>query len=45
MDNKALINTLRDNAELTWASYGYFHLRGKKFEKEVVEKFYRNDKQ
>lgn len=45
MNNKELIQKLRDYAELAWASYGYFHLVGKKFEKEVVEKFYRNDKQ
>ena len=45
MSNMQIINKLKDYAELAWASYGYFHLRGKKFEKEVVEKFYRNDKQ
>ena len=26
MQNKILINKLRDNAELAWAAYGYFHL-------------------
>lgn len=31
MSNKQQINRLRDNAELAWASYGYFHLVGKKF--------------
>lgn len=31
MENKILINKLRDNAELAQASYGYFHLVGKEF--------------
>ena len=31
MQNKILISKLRDNAELAMASYGYFHLTGKKF--------------
>ncbi len=26
MKNKAVINKLKDNSELAWASYGYFHL-------------------
>ena len=26
MQNKILINKLKDNAELAWAAYGYFHL-------------------
>ena len=26
MQNKLLISKMRDNAELAWASYGYFHL-------------------
>jgi len=29
--NKKVIKKLRDNAELAWASYGYFNLVGKKF--------------
>ncbi|MDY5821611.1 MAG: hypothetical protein SPJ83_02260 [Helicobacter sp.] len=32
MSNKQQINRLRDNAELAWASYGYFDLVGKKFD-------------
>lgn len=32
MTNKERIDKLKDNAELTRASYGYFHLKGKKFE-------------
>ncbi|RDU58746.1 hypothetical protein CQA53_11940, partial [Helicobacter didelphidarum] len=32
MTNKQQIQKLRDNAELAWASYGYFHLVGKKFD-------------
>ena len=31
MTNKQQIQKSRDNAELAWASYGYFHLVGKKF--------------
>ena len=31
MTNKQQIQKLRDNAELAMASYGYFHLTGKKF--------------
>lgn len=34
MSNKEQIEKLRDNAELAWASYGYFHLINKKFEKD-----------
>lgn len=30
MDNKGLITKLRDNAELAWAAYGYFHLTDSK---------------
>ncbi len=26
MSNKEQIRKLRDNSELAWASYGYFHL-------------------
>ena len=35
-----MIDKLRDNAELAWASYGYFDLIGKKFkdEKEYGDK-------
>ena len=29
MSNKNLIGKLKNNAELAWASYGYFHLVGK----------------
>lgn len=32
MNNKMLINKLKDNAELAQAAYGYFHLIGKKFD-------------
>ena len=32
MTNKKQIKKLRDNAELAWASYGYFDLVGKKFD-------------
>ena len=34
MTNKQQIQKLRDNAELAMASYGYFHLIGKKFKDE-----------
>lgn len=34
MNNKQQINKLRDNAELAMATYGYFHLIGKKFKDE-----------
>ena len=34
MTNKERIKKLRDNAELAMASYGYFHLVGKKFHKK-----------
>ncbi|MGX3044655.1 lipase family protein [Helicobacter sp. T3_23-1056] len=43
MTNKERIERLRDNAELAWASYGYFHLKGKKFEEKAVKKFNRKD--
>lgn len=32
MDNKQQIQKLRNNAELAWASYGYFHCVGYKFD-------------
>lgn len=32
---KQQIDNLRVNAELAWASYGYFHLMGKKFDNKV----------
>ncbi|MBD5164690.1 hypothetical protein [Helicobacter sp.] len=32
MDNKQQVDKLRDNAELAWASYGYFHCVGNKFD-------------
>ena len=35
MTNKERIKKLRDNAELAMASYGYFHLIGKKFHKKT----------
>ena len=38
MDNKTTINNLKDNAELAWASYGYFHLVANKFDKETTHK-------
>ena len=34
MQNKILINKLRNNAELAMAAYGYFNLMGKKFHNE-----------
>ena len=34
MNNKQQIQKLRDNAELAMASYGYFHLIGKKIEND-----------
>lgn len=43
MTNKERIERLRNNAELAWASYGYFHLKGKKFEEKAVKKFNRKD--
>ena len=45
MNNIKQIQKIAENAELAQVAYGYFDLRGQKFEKEVVEKFYRNDKQ
>ena len=33
-ENKELIKKLRDNAELAWASYGYFHLADKNYKPE-----------
>ena len=40
MQNKILINKLRDNAELAWAAYGYFHLADSKydFNKDEIDK-------
>ena len=32
MQNKEMIDKLRDNAELAWASYGYFHLANPKYD-------------
>ena len=43
MTNKERIDKLKDNAELTRASYGYFHLKGKKFEEETIEKLNRKN--
>ncbi|EAJ8747410.1 hypothetical protein AJ937_04965 [Campylobacter sp. BCW_6878] len=43
MDNKILIQKLRDNAELAWASYGYFHLL--KDNKGISRKRYALDEQ
>ena len=37
MNNKILINKMRDNAELAQAAYGYFHFIGKKFKGEDIE--------
>ncbi|WP_052062293.1 hypothetical protein [Helicobacter saguini] len=31
MNNKEQIKRLRDNAELAWATYGYFNFLGKRF--------------
>ena len=38
MNNKQQIQKLRDNAELAMASYGYFHLIGKKFKNDSIYK-------
>ena len=40
MKNKILINKLKDNAELAWAAYGYFHLANPKydFNKDEIDK-------
>ncbi|RDU59870.1 hypothetical protein CQA53_11210, partial [Helicobacter didelphidarum] len=43
MDNKVLIKKLRDNAELAWVSYGYFHLL--KDNKGIPRKRYALDEQ
>lgn len=37
MQNKILISKMKDNAELAWASYGYFDLIGKKFNIQDIE--------
>ena len=37
MENKEQIKKLRDNAELAMASYGYFNLIGKRFEKKILK--------
>ncbi len=38
MKNKILIHKLKNNAELAWASYGYFDLIGKKFNIQDIKK-------
>ncbi|HEB9322434.1 TPA: hypothetical protein RZK33_001787, partial [Campylobacter coli] len=40
MKNKAVINKLKDNSELAWASYGYFHLANPRydFNKDNIDK-------
>ncbi|EAI5486697.1 hypothetical protein IZI86_01650 [Campylobacter coli] len=40
MDNKGLITKLRDNSELAWAAYGYFHLANPRydFNKDNIDK-------
>ena len=40
MQNKEMIDKLRDNAELAWASYGYFHLANPNydFNKNEIDK-------
>ncbi|MGX2973134.1 alpha/beta fold hydrolase, partial [Helicobacter sp. T3_23-1059] len=37
MTNKEQIEKLKDNAELAWASYGYFDLVGKEFETKATK--------
>lgn len=37
MNNKRQIEKLRDNAELSWAVYGYFDLIGKRFNKKILK--------
>ena len=37
MENKKLINKMKDNAELAQAAYGYFHLVGKIFDDEALK--------
>ncbi|RDU59192.1 hypothetical protein CQA53_11605, partial [Helicobacter didelphidarum] len=38
MTNKELIKKLKDNAELAWAAYGYFHLANKNYKPEEYSK-------
>ena len=40
MKNKILINKIKDNAELAWAAYGYFHLANPNydFNKDEIDK-------
>jgi len=37
-NNKEMIEKLRDNAELVWASYGYFHLTNESYKPEEHSK-------
>lgn len=37
MNNKEMIGRLKDNAELAWAAYGYFHFLGKQFKDDDLE--------
>ena len=43
MTNKQQINRLRDNAELAWAAYGFFHLVNGNFDKDILEKIKRKE--
>ena len=43
MSNKNLIDKLKNNAELAWASYGYFDLAYKSFDKDILEKIERKE--
>lgn len=38
MTNKEMIKKLKDNAELAWASYGYFHLADKNYKPHRFDK-------
>lgn len=38
MNNKEQIKKLRDNAELAWAAYGYFHLADKEYKHDDNDK-------
>lgn len=43
MNNKKQIQKLRDNAELAWASYGYFHFLGKQFKDDDLKALKRQE--
>ena len=45
MTSTNIINRLRDNAELSWAQYGYFELPDKEFEIKAAKKVGREKNQ